>query len=79
MDKETFLQNYIDIETKVFAKTDRNKKLDGLFKTLENYKNQLTSNEILEIIDYLIIEDITIRQPLYNNFRFFQIRQNKTR
>jgi hypothetical protein len=67
VDKETFLQNYIDIETKTFIKTDKNKKLEELFKDNEIYKAKLTSTDILEIIDYLTTKDITIRQPLYKH------------
>ena len=67
MDKETFLQTYIDIETKTFIKADKNKKLDDLFKDPEIYKAKLTSADILEIIDCLTTKDITIRQPLFKN------------
>ena len=67
MDKETFLQNYIDIETKSFIKTNKNRKLDELFNDHEIYKVKFTSTEVLEIIDYLTTKDITIRQPLYKN------------
>ena len=67
MDKETFLQTYIDIETKIFIKADKNKKLDDLFKDPEIYKAKLTSADILEIIDCLTTKDITIRQPLFKH------------
>jgi hypothetical protein len=67
VNKETFLQNYIDIETKTFIKTDKNKKLDELFKDCEIYKAKLTSIDILEIIDYLTTKDIIIRQPFYKH------------
>ena len=67
MDKETFLQTYIDIETKSFIKTDKNKKLDQLFNDQEICKAKFTSTDILNIIDYLTTKDITIRQPLYKN------------
>jgi hypothetical protein len=67
VDKETFLQTYIDIETKTFIKADKNKKLDYLFKDHEIYKANLTSTDMLEIIDCLTTKDITIRQPLYKH------------
>ncbi|MCF1716850.1 hypothetical protein L0U88_19565 [Flavihumibacter sp. RY-1] len=67
MDKERFLQTYIDIETKTFIKADKNKKLDNLFKDKEIYKIKLTSTDILEIIDCLTIKDIRIRQPLFKH------------
>ena len=67
MDKETLLQDYINIETKTFVKTDKNKKLDKLFNDYEIYKDKLNSTDILEIIDYLTTKDITIRQPLYKH------------
>ncbi|MEM0578296.1 hypothetical protein [Flavobacterium polysaccharolyticum] len=67
MNKETFLQNYIDIEIKNFIKTDKNKKLADLLKDYEIYKAKFTSTDVLEIIDYLTAKDIIIRQPLYKH------------
>ena len=67
MDKETFLEKYINIETKTFIRTEKNKKLDDLLKDHEINKAKLTSTDILEIIDYLTAENITIRQPLFND------------
>lgn len=67
MDKETFLKNYVEIETKTFIKADKNKKLDKLFKDIIINKSKLSPNEILEIIDYLTTKDITIRQQLYKH------------
>lgn len=83
MDKGTFLQNYIDIETKIFIKAEKNKKLDDLFKDHEINKAKLTSTDILEIIDYLAYKDITIRQPLYKNLIYpilsDQVEQNNVK
>ena len=67
MNKETFLNRYIEIETKTFIKKDKNKKFDDLFNDNEFFRYELTTADILEIIDYLTTHDIKIRQPLYKN------------
>jgi hypothetical protein len=67
VNKETFLNRYIEIETKTFIKKDKNKKFDDLFNDNEFFRYELTTADILEIIDYLTTHDIKIRQPLYKN------------
>ncbi len=67
MDKEKFLQTYIDIETKVFNKADKNKKFESLFEDIKTYWKNIGSTDMLEIIEYLTKNDISIRQPLYKH------------
>lgn len=70
MDKEKFLQTYIDIETKVFNKADKNKKFESLFEDIKIYWKNITWTDILEIIDFLTMNDISIRHPLYKHLIF---------
>ena len=66
MDKETFLQNYIDIETKTFIRADKTKRLDEfLDKTFT-----LSFEEIIYIIDYLTQNKITIRHQLFRQILY---------
>ena len=67
MDKETFLQKYVDIETQNPLKEIKNKKLDELFNDFEIYKAKLNSIDIIGIIDYLTINNIIIRQQLFGH------------
>jgi len=80
VDKETFIQTYIEIETKTFIKAEKNKKLDDLLKEYKIYKQEFTSSDILKIIDCLTKNDITIRQPLYKHLIYpilsAQVEQN---
>ena len=62
MDKETFLQTYIDIETKTFIRADKTKRLDEFVNKTFN----LSFKEIIDIIDYLIQNKITIRHQLFH-------------
>ena len=65
MRKDAFLKSYVDIETKTLSKLDKNKQLDELLRDEEVIR--FDSTDILEIIDYLTTQKITIRQPLYKN------------
>ncbi len=67
MDKEKFLNAYIEIETKTFVKVDKNKKLEAFFKENETDLTKLTCQDIVTIIDVLQSKNITIRQPLYKH------------
>jgi hypothetical protein len=67
MEKEKFLNTYIEIETKTFVKADKNKKLEAFFKENETDLTKLTCQDIVAIIDVLQSKNITIRQPLYKH------------
>lgn len=67
MDKEKFLNTYIEIETKTFVKADKTKKLEAFFKENKTDLTKLTCQDILAIIDVLQSKNITIRQPLYKH------------
>jgi hypothetical protein len=67
VDKETFLQKYVDIETKNSLKEVKNKKLEDLFNDFEIYKANLNLIDVIGIIDYLVINDIIIRQQLFRH------------
>ncbi len=66
MNKETFLQRYIDIETKIFIKSDKNKKIEDLFNGGGIDVNaNFSLADILYMLSELIAKEIIIRQPLY--------------
>lgn len=67
MEKEKFLNTYIEIETKTFVKADKNKKLEAFFKENETDLTKLTCQDIVAIIDVLQSKNIIIRQPLYKH------------
>jgi hypothetical protein len=67
MDKEKFLNAYIEIETKTFVKADKHKILEAFFKDNETDLTKLTCTVIIAIIDELQNKKITIRQPLYKH------------
>ena len=67
MNKETFLKDYIEIETKAFIKADKNKKFDNLFENLKSTNLAFSFTDTLDIVKHLTNENITIRQPLFQH------------
>jgi hypothetical protein len=67
VNKKIFIQAYIDIESKTFNKSDKVKKFEQLFNDYQDYKDEFSWNEIIELTDYLTKQNITIQQPLFRN------------
>jgi hypothetical protein len=67
IENQIFLQTYIDIETKVFVKAEKNKKFDELFSDIKTLAKNFNVLDVIEIIDSLLKQNIVIRQPLYKN------------
>jgi len=67
---ETLLQNYIDIETKTFLKSDKNKKFEELFKGINDLREGYSIGQILEAIQKLEYQKIIIRQPFFREILY---------
>jgi hypothetical protein len=65
MDKEIFIKTYVEIETQIFVKADKNKLLNTFITSLKSKNFSLSLNDIADCINYLQKEKIVIRQPLY--------------
>jgi hypothetical protein len=70
MDRKSFSQAYIDIETKGFPKADRTEKLKELLHEVKSSEVVFTIADVLGIIGDLKAKDIIIRQVLFNNILY---------
>ena len=66
MNKETFIKTYIDIETQTF-RADKIKQLNEFIANLKMNNFNLSLGDIIDCINYLHQEKITIRQPIFLN------------
>lgn len=65
MTKEIFLKTYVDIETNIFIREEKGKKLDELIKSSKKPDSNFSYEEIMEITNQLLEKNITIRYPLF--------------
>lgn len=65
MKKEQFIQTYIDLETKIFVRKEKHKKMNELFELMKEQGKVFTLDELLYILNYLRPRNIAIRQPFF--------------
>ena len=66
MTTDTFLNKYVDIETKCFIKKDKSVLLDNLLEQTLKENGLQTFEEVSYIIYYLADKEIKIRQPFFS-------------
>lgn len=65
MNKKEFLIKYTSIEREYAVKAEKNKKIKNLLYQMDIDNDVYTVNEIAEISDYLMLNSIIIRQPVF--------------
>ncbi len=70
MTKETFIKTYTDLEVNTAVRKEKNKQLDQLFQLLKETKTDFTAEETIDIAKELLTNDVTIRQPLFQNLLY---------
>ena len=56
---------YVDIETKTYIRSDKNKKLNDFIDSIEANKDTLTLADILSVVNSLFDNGTTIRHPFF--------------
>lgn len=76
MEKEQFIQTYIDLETKTFVRKEKSKKMNELFELMKEQGKVFTLDELLYILNYLRPRNIIIRQPFFMNIVYPILSEN---